>query len=231
MSSFVVSASPAFAAKEAVPAGSHISRCVGLVVIGDVTSFNKIKGQNETKPKVSLEFELPEITHEYDGKEEPRIISRRYNLTLHENSALFADLCSWRGKKFTAEELKGFDLRNILGAPAMLNVTHETRDGKEYANIANISPCHKSIVVPAAVTPLRKLGYGEDWSWEVFEGLPKFLKELMMTTPQFKAIESQRPGGALPAAEAASVAKAEAPAAKSTTPAPVGEEDDNEMPF
>ena len=32
------------------------------------------------------------------------------------------DLAAWRGKDFTADELRGFELKNVLGAWAMITV-------------------------------------------------------------------------------------------------------------
>jgi hypothetical protein len=55
-----------------------------------------------------------------DGK--PFSIMKQYTLSLNEKSALFRDLCSWRKKKFTDEELKGFDLTNILGCTCEIEV-------------------------------------------------------------------------------------------------------------
>ena len=46
---------------------------------------------------------------------------------------------SWRGRDFTAEELDAFNLRNIVGAPCLMNIIHtEGKDGKTYANIAGL---------------------------------------------------------------------------------------------
>lgn len=227
---FIVSAAPAFAPKELVPAGPHIAICTQLIQIGTVTGFNRFRGEIETKPKVYLGFELCEVTHEYNGKTESRTISRRYNLTLHENSSLYADIISWRGKKFTEEELKGFNLMNIVGKPCVLNIQHEKGDeGKQYANIKGITPLHKSMPKPEQTLPTLTLAYGKGWDWDVFEGLPKYLKEIMEGTPEFKAIAKDRPGGALPAALAAEQAKAEAP--KTAALAADTGDDNADLPF
>jgi hypothetical protein len=81
-----------------------------------------------------------------DGK--PLMISKRYTMSLGEQSTLRKDLESWRGKKFTAEELLGFDLNVLLGKFAMCNVTHNDREGKTYANLSGLSQ------VPAALKKL-----------------------------------------------------------------------------
>jgi len=42
------------------------------------------------------------------------MISKRYTMSLGEQSTLRKDLESWRGKKFTPEELQGFDLNACI---------------------------------------------------------------------------------------------------------------------
>ncbi len=42
----------------------------------------------------------------------------------------------------------GFDLRKLLNAPCMLNITHVDRAGKQYANIASITPLPKGMTAP-----------------------------------------------------------------------------------
>jgi hypothetical protein len=77
---------------------------------------------------------------------EPMSISKNYTLSIGEKSRLRQDLASWRGKAFTPEELKGFELKNLLGVWGMISVIKTPgADGKEYSNINAITP------VPAVV--------------------------------------------------------------------------------
>jgi len=54
---------------------------------------------------------------------------KQYTLSLNEKSALYKDLCAWRKKQFSDEELKGFDLTSILGVTCDLDIG-ETKTGK-----------------------------------------------------------------------------------------------------
>jgi hypothetical protein len=62
-----------------------------------------------------------------DGR--PFVVSKTYNATLHEKANLHKDLVTWRGKPFSDEDLLGFDISKMIGAPAMLHVEH-TDKGK-----------------------------------------------------------------------------------------------------
>ncbi len=73
-------------------------------------------------------------------------IYKRYTLSLHENASLRKDLENWRGKKFTEEELQGFDLEKLLGVNALITVVHsQGADGKTYSNIAAVSKLMKGM--------------------------------------------------------------------------------------
>src|SRR5262245_59119957 len=41
----------------------------------------------------------------------------------------------WRAKAFTAEELKGFNLSKLKGAPCHVNIVHKVNNGTIYANL------------------------------------------------------------------------------------------------
>ena len=67
-----------------------------------------------------------------DGQ--PHMISMSYPLTLGKKSNLRKMLETWRGRPFTAEELKKFDCETVLGAACQIQVAHgEGDDGDPYA--------------------------------------------------------------------------------------------------
>ena len=81
-----------------------------------------------------------------DGK--PFHVQKRYTLSLHEKAGLRKDLESWRGKPFSDTELQGFDVENLLGVAAMLNIVHAVVQGSTFANIASIMRLAKGMQAP-----------------------------------------------------------------------------------
>ena len=131
-----------------VPAGSHLARCYRIIDLG--TQKTEWQGNIKHQRKIMVQFEVH--GQDDDGYElvtangEPLSISKNYTLSLGENSGLRKDLKSWRKRDFTPEELKGFELKNILGQWAMLTVTVSPgKDGREYTNISAINPVHASV--------------------------------------------------------------------------------------
>ena len=103
--------------------------------------------------KVLLQWELPDCRGEFerDGKKInlPRAISKRYTLSLSEMANLRKDLESWRGRSFTAEELRGFDMRAVLGTSCQLMVAHKTsKEGRTYASVSAIMALPKGAAHP-----------------------------------------------------------------------------------
>lgn len=161
---------------EPVPAGLEFGRCISVIDLGTQIPVNP---QYKPSRQVLIEWELPGVTYEKDGKSIPRKILKFYNMKLGKSkkpSKLRTDLESWRGKPFTEEERDGFDIDKLLGVACALNVVHNKVDDKIYANIASISPPPKNYTVPPQFHPSTKydIEQGED---KVFEGLHEWIRK------------------------------------------------------
>lgn len=119
------------------PQGLHTAVCADVWDIW--TEERSEKWGGGLRDVIRLVWEIDQLGE--DGK--PFTVSQKYTASLHEKSRLRHDLESWRGRKFTAEELKAFDVVNVLGANCQINVVHNIKDGKTYANIASLVPLAK----------------------------------------------------------------------------------------
>lgn len=121
-----------------IPEDLHLAICYGIWDLGSqFTQFS-----DHPSHQVVIIWEIPGYRGEFekDGKKVnlPRVISQKYTLSLHEKANLRKVLESWRGKKFTEEELKGFDLKKLLGVPCQIQVLHNVKGDKTYANVGAI---------------------------------------------------------------------------------------------
>jgi hypothetical protein len=88
--------------------------------------------------KVEIRWQL-EDRDPKSGK--PFMVVQRYTLSLHEKSRLRPMLEAWRGQKFRAEELEGFDLERLIGVNCQIQIIHNIKDGGEvYANVQAVVP-------------------------------------------------------------------------------------------
>lgn len=159
-----------------VPAGTHVAVCTLIADMG-VQPTGKFK----PKQQLYIRWELPnEVTSwkDSDGNDHsgPMVIGKKYTLSLSEKANLRADLESWRGRLFTEQELKGFDIKNILGKACMLGVTHNVVGPKTYANVSAVMGLPKGTTPPRpSVTPVA---YDiDDPNPEAFAKLPSWLQE------------------------------------------------------
>lgn len=162
-----------------VPPGNHVGICSMVVGLGKQQIQSAMFG-NSVKQQIYVAWELPHelITWtDKDGNERtgPMRIGRTYTMSLHENAALRHDLESWRGRPFTEEERKGFDINKLAGAPAMVNVTHEERNGKTYANVSAVTPLPKGMERPALFD--STIIYDDDEFRHNYDHLPEWLQK------------------------------------------------------
>jgi len=177
--------------RDPIPAGNYIARCYQMIEIGTVTEF--IMGKQKTLHKVRIGWELPTELKIFDPSkgEQPLAISKEYTLSMNEKSNLRKDLKSWRGKDFTEDEAKAFDITKLLGAACMLNIIHRpSSDGlRVYDNIAGITAIPKGVQVPKAMNKLFVLSYDE-WDEVKFNSLPDFIKVKMQGSDEYKALKN-----------------------------------------
>jgi hypothetical protein len=128
-----------------VPAGAYIGRCYSLIDLGTQLSSGQFGDKLQHKIRIGWELfgedENGEpLTVDVDGKTMPMTISKSYTVSLHEKAGLRKDLAAWRGRDFTDEEAKGFDVSKLIGAYCMVNVTTSETNGKTYSNVAGLTP-------------------------------------------------------------------------------------------
>lgn len=130
---------------ELCPPGTYTARCIRFVDLGThVSSFNK------EQRKIMLSFEFPTELMA-DGR--PFMLSNRYTWSMFEKAVLRQHLEAWRGQKFVEKDFGpgGFDIRNVLGKPCTVTVSHSESNDKTYANIVAIGPVMKGIQAPPQV--------------------------------------------------------------------------------
>ena len=172
---------------EPIPAGSYPARCYSMIEMG--TNEETYQGTVKMVNKVRITWELPtemEVFKEERGPE-PRVISKEFSLSMHEKANLRGFLESWRGRSFTDNEAKAFDVTNLLGVPCLLSITHKTaNNGNTYANISSVSLLPKGMECPEMINERQELSF-DNFKEELFESLPDFIKEKIQTSQEYQS--------------------------------------------
>jgi len=123
------------------PEGLHGAVCCDVVELGaEPNPFNGGVLQEKVRIIWQLADEDPETARPFEA-------SQKYTLSLHEKAKLCQHLEAWRGRKFTEEEKRGFDLEKLIGVGCQIQVVHNVSDnGKTYANVQAVVPLGKGMV-------------------------------------------------------------------------------------
>lgn len=163
---------------EQTPEGVYVARCIKLIDLGTQTTT----GQYGTKsqPKIMVQWELLDDEARMQDKR-PFSVSQFYTASLHEKAQLRQDLERWRGKKFTDDELQGFDLKNVLGTYCQIQVVHSA-DG-QYANV-NAIMAYKG-EKPEGVNELVAFDIANP-DMKVYEGFSDKMKAKISAAPEWQ---------------------------------------------
>ena len=180
-----------------VPSGAFIGRCFSLIDLGTQHTDGQYGPKDQHKIQIAWELfgeddDGNPLTVEWEGKTMPMTIKKSYTVSLHEKSGLRRDLASWRGRDFTDEEAKAFDISKLIGAYCMVNVTTNENNGKTYSNVAGLTklptalkdakpaPVHKNIIFNL-----------DDPDMELFASFHEKLQEAIKRAPEWKKSASE----------------------------------------
>lgn len=166
---------------ELTPEDTYTARCYRIIGLGTQESNNPAY-KPAFKVMISWEFIGVEDPRMKEGKNKgkPFSMHQKYNLNLGEKATLRAHLEGWHGKRFTKEELKGFDLTNVLNTFCTIQVVHD-ETGK-YANINSIMSYKGIKPLPVNADVLFDIDRPD---MDVFNSLSDSLKGTIMQAPEW----------------------------------------------
>jgi hypothetical protein len=176
---------------ERCPAGVHLARCYRIIDIG--TQKITFKGESKFSHQVMFSWEVHGKNDDgtpismRDGR--PYSVMKTYTLSWSQKANLRLDLQSWRGKEFTQEELRGFDLKNVLGVWCQLNVMdQQSSNGNTYSNVKSITPVPSFIKqqgMPEGVNKLEMFNIDEP-NLDLFATFSDNLKNKIQASPEWQ---------------------------------------------
>ena len=167
-----------------VPGGTYMAVCIYSLGIGE--QLCKYKDSTKYNNQVMIGFELIGQTVEIDGKQEPRVLGRTFNVAKSQNSGLRKFLGSWMGKALTDDEYMSFDTNTLLGKPAMLSVV--LNDTGEYANIDGIMQIPAGIPEPKATITPYWFDLDDGFDQAAFEKLPEWAQEKIKKSTEYQKL-------------------------------------------
>jgi hypothetical protein len=186
-----------------VPSGAFIGRCYSLIDLGTQRTEGQFGIKDQHKIQIGWELfgeddDGQPLTIERDGATMPMTIKKSYTVSLHEKAALRRDLASWRGKDFTDEEAKAFDVTKLIGAYCMVNVTTSENNGKTYSNVGGLTKLPTALK-DAKPAPVHKdiIFNLDEPDMELFSTFHEKLQEAIKRAPEWKHNGKQSQTGGL----------------------------------
>ncbi len=152
--------------------GTHLAICNAVIGVGvQETMFG-------SKEKVYIRWEVPaeRVQYEKDGEQVnlPMTIWGNYTNSISKKANLNQLLNGWRGKAFTPEERKGFELFDLVGVPCLLTVVHNESGDNVYANVQSVARVMKGQEIPTQEMP--SIVYSNE-DTEQWEDVPEWLQD------------------------------------------------------
>lgn len=124
------------------PAGGWVGRCVDVVYRGKQP--NKFEPSKPDQHKISVHMMVDAYNEDdtparrTDGKR--FVLSNWYTRSMHPKATLRKTLAAWRGKDFDEDQAEAFNLNDLVGAYALVNIVHvKAKDGHMRAVIESIT--------------------------------------------------------------------------------------------
>lgn len=176
------------------PAGTHLARLYRIIDLG--TQMRDYEGKVTMSRKAKFFWELhgenaagkPLLTTE--GK--PLIQSKEYTLSLGEKANLRRDLEAWRGKAFSEDELKGFDIKTVLGQFCMINISHRDKGDVTYADLKGVSAVpaiYKKAGLPDGINPVVLFSL-DNFDQQLFDSLSESIKDTIRKSPEYRSLNN-----------------------------------------
>ena len=166
-----------------LPEDTYPAVCNMLVDLGEQYSerFDK------TSRQILICWEIP--SEKLDNGESRRL-SKTYTASLNSKGNLRRDLIAWRGRDFTVYELKAFDLKNIVGAPCMLQVIHRVgQDGTKRAVIGGIMKLPKGMPLPTLTNGFTIFDLDDPDAEAKMADLPEWIQTRIKDSETWKEME------------------------------------------
>lgn len=172
---------------EPIKAGTYLARIYSLIQLGN--HQEEVKGKPMMLNKLQLSFELPMNTKVFkEGTAlQPLTVHKKYTWSLGQKANLRKVVEAIVGVSLTEKETESFDIESLIGKPCLVAIKEVTsKKGNIYNDISTVSPCMIGQTCPPQVNPSRVLTFSS-WNQEIFDSLPDFLKDQIMTSEQWES--------------------------------------------
>lgn len=190
---------------EPAPEGVFPARCIWVVDLGTQVSDGLYGHQERHQMYVNWE-----LVDESTASGQPMTIGAFFTVSLNPKGNLRATLESWRGRAFSPEELKGFDISKLINAPCLISVKHQPKqDGSGIrAQVSGVMAPMKGQKIADARDTRFLVDLDASDAKQQVEALPDWLKAKIYATKEWAALngwDTAPPPAAVPSSPTAAM--------------------------
>lgn len=181
-----------------------VARCTTVIDIGTVPE--SYLGDVKIMRKIYIGWELPKLLAIFNEEkgEQPFNIGLELTFSTNEKANFSKLVSNWRNRPLSQEEKKTFDPIVMINKPAMISFIHKRKTkyrNSEITEVTNenswlvfngISQLPEGMVCPPMISKKMVWDWDlitegkEEFSKEKFEALPKWIREKMLASEEFR---------------------------------------------
>ena len=174
-----------------IPEGAYPARIYQIIHIGTVPGF---EGQLQNKVRITFEFPTEKAVFDDSKGEQPRVLSQSYTLSFGERANLrkVINACDPKGLKTNSAGFSEYDVENLISKTCLATIRQKDKKSSEgkFNFIETVTVLPKGMDCPEQINPSKILNY-TDFDRELFDTLPQFIKDEIMSSKEFKKIEGK----------------------------------------
>lgn len=174
------------------PEGTFLARVIRIIYIGTIKTT--YKGEEKEVPKLQITWELPTELHTFKegDPQKPFVVSQEYSHSMGKKANLRPIVEAIIGTSLMDEEAYAFDHDQLVGMACQVTITHDEKESGTWEKVTAVSPLLKGVQCPPQINDSKILSF-DKWDEAYFEKLPKFIREKIMSSKEYKVMKGLSP--------------------------------------
>lgn len=179
--------------REPIPEDTYLAVCHMVCDLG--TQHDEYMGKPIARRQVLIGWQFPSLPKtewedENGTHQSTKYLTRFFTLSLDEKANLRKLCKGWRGRDFTAEEKKAFDVSKMLGAPAQVQIVHDVKENGDIRDkIENVIKFPNGMAAPAIDGD--PISFDFDDHQQIPANVPEWVGKIIMKSDEWKALHGE----------------------------------------
>ena len=167
---------------EILAQGAYPARIQSIWKIG--TQPYEYQGEQKTRKRMRVLFELVDETYEVEGKVLPKLTGKEFTDSLSPQGKLAPVLGLLLGKAVKPSD--SIDYTTLLDMPCIVNIMHFEKDGKTIPYVDSVGMPMKGMKVSPLKSEVGFFDFDGNFNNETVQSATEFLRDAIMRAPEYQ---------------------------------------------